>query len=81
MDSCNTPSRRSRSISARTTLPVNKGKAHYIVINVTTSMNRDYQYIGYVDESILVWMEQDLKYVPADHLVFVIAHIQISTEK
>ena len=44
-------------------------------------MTRDYQYIGYVDESILAWMEQDLKYVPADHLVFVIAHIQISTEK
>ena len=59
----------------------NKGKAHYIVINNNFYVNRDYQYIGYVDESILAWMEQDLKYVPADHLVFVIAHIQISTEK
>lgn len=57
----------------------NKGKAHYIVINNNFYVNRDYQYIGYIDERTFCWMEQDLKYVPKDHLVFVVAHIPTSS--
>lgn len=59
----------------------NKGKAHYIVINNNFYVNRDYQYIGYIDERTFAWMEQDLSYVPDDHLVFVIAHIPFSSSE
>ena len=76
----NTPSKTFEEYFGPSNYSFNKAST-YIVINNNFYVNRDYQYIGYVDESILAWMEQDLKYVPADHLVFVIAHIQISTEK
>lgn len=56
----------------------NKGKAHYIVLNNNFYVNRDYQYIGYIDERTFAWMEQDLKFVPQGNLVFVIAHIPTS---
>lgn len=56
----------------------NKGKAHYIVLNNNFYVNRDYQYIGYINERTFAWMEQDLKYVPEGSLVFVIVHIPTS---
>lgn len=56
----------------------NRGKAHYIVLNNNFYVNRDYQYIGYIDERTFAWMEQDLKYVPNDNIVFVILHIPTS---
>lgn len=59
----------------------NKGKVHYIVLDNCFYVGRDYQYIGYVDERILSWMEKDLSYVPHGSLVFVIMHIPSSLTK
>lgn len=53
----------------------NKGKAHYIVLDNNFYVNRDYQYIGYIDERTFAWMEEDLKFVPEGSLVFVVMHI------
>ena len=58
----------------------NKGKAHYVMLDNVFYVNRDYQYIGYIDERTLAWLEQDLSYVPKDHVVFVMMHIPSSYE-
>ena len=44
-------------------------------------VNRDYQYIGYIDERTFQWLEKDLSYVPKDKLVFVVMHIPSSLQK
>lgn len=59
----------------------NRGKAHYIVINNNFYLDRDYQYVGYIDERTFQWLEQDLKYVPKGSLVFVAMHIPTSSTK
>ncbi|WP_195655881.1 calcineurin-like phosphoesterase C-terminal domain-containing protein [Bacteroides sp. 1001136B_160425_E2] len=59
----------------------NKGNAHYIVLDNCFYVNRDYQYIGYIDERTFQWLEKDLSYVPKDKLVFVVMHIPSSLEK
>ena len=59
----------------------NKGNAHYIVLDNCFYVNRDYQYIGYIDERTFQWLEQDLSYVPKDKLVFVVMHIPSSLQK
>lgn len=53
---------------------LNKGNAHYIVLDNCFYVNRDYQYIGYIDERTFQWLEKDLSYVPKDKLVFVVMH-------
>ena len=57
----------------------NKGKAHYIVLDNCFYVNRDYQYIGYIDERTFRWLEQDLSYVPEDNVIFVMMHIPTSS--
>ncbi len=47
---------------------LNKGNAHYIVLDNCFYVNRDYQYIGYIDERTFQWLEKDLSYVPKDKL-------------
>ena len=59
----------------------NKGKIHYIVLNNNFYVNRDFQYIGYIDERTFVWLEKDLSYVSSDTPVILIAHIPISLTK
>lgn len=59
----------------------NRGKAHYVVLNNCFYVNRHYQYIGYINEQTLQWLEKDLSYVPKDHLVFVTMHIPSSSTK
>lgn len=59
----------------------NKGNAHYIVINNTFYIGRDYFYMGYVDEKTLSWLEQDLSYVNKGAPVFVIMHIPSRLEE
>lgn len=59
----------------------NKGKAHYIVLDNCFYVNRDYQYIGYIDERTFAWLEKDLSYVSRDKLVFVVMHIPSSLQK
>lgn len=53
----------------------NKGRVHYIIIDNCFYINRDYQYIGYIDERTFRWIESDLQFVPKDNLVIVVAHI------
>jgi len=53
----------------------NKGNAHYIVIDNTFFVGRDYFYLGYIDERTYAWIEQDLSYVKKGSPVFVIMHI------
>ena len=60
---------------------LNKGNAHYIVLDNCFYVNRDYQYIGYIDERTFQWLEKDLSYVPKDKLVFVVMHIPSSLQK
>mgnify|MGYP002325503231 FL=1 len=59
----------------------NKGEAHYIVLDNCFYVNRDYQYIGYIDERTFKWLEKDLSYVPKDKLIFVVMHIPSSLQK
>lgn len=59
----------------------NRGKAHYIVLNNNYYINRNYRYIGYIDERTLQWLERDLEFVPKHHLVFVFMHIPSSSTK
>ncbi len=53
----------------------NKGNAHYIVIDNSFYIGRDYFYIGYCDEHTMKWVEEDLKYVSKGTLLFFITHI------
>lgn len=59
----------------------NKGKVHYIVLDNCFYVNRDYQYIGYIDERTLAWIENDLQYIPKGTTVFVAMHIPTSLTK
>lgn len=52
-----------------------KGKAHYIVINNSFYIGREYFYMGYIDEKTYSWIEKDLKNVPYDHIVIMTMHI------
>ena len=62
-------------------LYINRGMAHYIVLNNNYYINRDYRYIGYIDECQLQWLEKDLSFVPKNHLVFIYMHIPSSSTK
>lgn len=53
----------------------NKGKVHYIVVNNNFYIGREYFYMGYLDETTLNWIEQDLKNVPEGSLVIMAMHI------
>lgn len=53
----------------------NKGNAHYIVINNSFFIGREYFYMGYINEKTFRWLEQDLSFVKHDSPVFVILHI------
>ena len=53
----------------------NCGKAHYIFINDNFYTGFGINYIGYIPESTLRWLEQDLNLLPKDSPVFVFMHI------
>jgi len=53
----------------------NRGKIHYIVLDNIFYFGRDYFYMGYIDERIFEWLEQDLSYVPKGSTVFLAMHI------
>ncbi|MDD4609755.1 MAG: calcineurin-like phosphoesterase family protein [Bacteroidaceae bacterium] len=53
----------------------NRGKAHYIVLNDVFYLARQYFYMGYLEEKVLAWLEQDLSHVAKGSLVFVAMHI------
>ena len=59
----------------------NVGKVHYVVLNDNFFIGRDWYYIGYLDERQLLWLEQDLSYVPKGSKVVVCMHIPTTLDK
>lgn len=53
----------------------NKGKVHYVILDNVFFLARGYQYVGYLEEKQLRWLEQDLSYVPEGSTVIVSMHI------
>lgn len=58
----------------------NRGDVHYIAINNTFYIGRDYFYMGYVDEQTFDWLEQDLSYVPEGSTVVMFMHIPLAAQ-
>lgn len=58
----------------------NVGKVHYVVLNDNFYCGRDWFYIGYLPESQLRWLEQDLSYVEPGKTVVVTFHIPSTIE-
>lgn len=56
----------------------NRGDVHYITIDNTFYIGRDYFYMGYVDEQTFDWLRQDLSYVPEGSTVVMLMHIPVS---
>ncbi|MGZ3860804.1 MAG: calcineurin-like phosphoesterase C-terminal domain-containing protein [Flavisolibacter sp.] len=59
----------------------NRGRAHYIVLDNVFYFSKGYNYIGYVTERQLKWLEQDLKLVRPGSLVIISMHIPVYTEE
>lgn len=55
----------------------NRGKVHYVVIDNVFYFGRDYFYMGYINEKIFHWLEQDLSYIQKGSTVFVAMHIPV----
>lgn len=53
----------------------NRGKVHYVVLDDVFYVARSYQYIGYLPEQQLNWLQQDLAQVPPGSTVVVAFHI------
>ncbi len=53
----------------------NRGEVHYIILNNVFFLGRDYYYMGYIDEKMFQWLEEDLACVPRGSTVFVAMHI------
>lgn len=53
----------------------NRGRVHYVVLDDNFYIGRSYLYVGYLEESQLQWLEQDLALVPAGRTVVVCMHI------
>ncbi|PST81597.1 metallophosphoesterase [Pedobacter yulinensis] len=55
----------------------NRGKAHYVVFDDVRYLGVERTYDGYISEQQLSWLEQDLKTVPKDNLLFICLHIPV----
>jgi hypothetical protein len=53
----------------------NRGKVHYVFLDDVFFVGKGHSYIGYLTDTQLNWLEQDLKYVPAGSTVIVSLHI------
>lgn len=53
----------------------NKGKVHYVVLKDVFYYGYSYRYIGYITETQLQWLEQDLAHVKPGSTVVVSLHI------
>lgn len=53
----------------------NRGLVHYVVLNDVFFIGKDKEYIGYITENQLAWLEQDLAFVPLGSTVVVFQHI------
>jgi hypothetical protein len=59
----------------------NRGEAHYVILDNVFYYSDGYNYIGYLTERQLKWLEQDLASVKPGSLVFVSMHISGYTEE
>jgi hypothetical protein len=59
----------------------NRGNAHYIVLDNVFYYSNTYNYIGYITEKQLKWLEQDLAVVKPGAPVFVSMHISAYTNE
>ncbi|WP_129717548.1 calcineurin-like phosphoesterase family protein [Pedobacter sp. SYP-B3415] len=55
----------------------NRGKAHYVVFDDVRYLGIERTYDGYISEQQLSWLEQDLKSVPTENLLFICLHIPV----
>lgn len=55
----------------------NKKGAHYVVLNNSFFVGRDYFYIGYYDQATIDWLRGDLQFVPKGTLLFIVQHIPL----
>ncbi|PVH26768.1 calcineurin-like phosphoesterase C-terminal domain-containing protein [Sphingobacterium corticibacter] len=53
----------------------NRGLIHYVVLDNVFYLGNASEYVGYIDEAQLQWLEKDLKQVPAGSTVVVMLHI------
>jgi len=53
----------------------NRGLVHYVVLNDVFFIGKEKEYIGYITENQLAWLEQDLQVVPKGSTVVVFQHI------
>lgn len=53
----------------------NRGNVHYVVLDNVFYLGRGHEYVGYLSEGQLRWLEQDLKTVPTGSTVVVSLHI------
>lgn len=54
---------------------MNCGNAHYVFLNNNFFAGIGINYIGYLPEQTLRWLEQDLALVPKDKVIFIFMHI------
>jgi len=57
----------------------NRGKIHYVVLDDVFFIGKGHNYIGYITETQLRWLEQDLNLVPKGSTVIVSLHIPTNT--
>ena len=56
----------------------NRGEIHYVVLDDVFFTGVEREYIGYITENQLAWLEQDLQYIEAGRTVVVCTHIPIA---
>lgn len=59
----------------------NRGKVHYVVLDNVFYYGDGYNYVGYITEQQLTWLERDLNLVPAGSTVIVSMHIPAYTDE
>ena len=64
-----------KSIFGPTYYSFNRGRIHYVVLDNSFFIARGWQYVGYLEERQLVWLENDLNNVPEGSTVVVCMHI------
>lgn len=52
-----------------------RGRVHYVVLDNSFFLARGWQYVGYIEERQLRWLENDLSYVPKGSPVVLFMHI------
>ena len=64
-----------KSLFGPTYYSFNKGKVHYVVLDNVFYLALGYRTVGYIEETQLRWLENDLAYVPDGSTVVVCMHI------